>query len=697
MELNFDEFAIPTYEAWYQAAIETLKGASFDKILTTETYEGLVLQPLYRRVDTAHITHQYTAPGFTPFVRGTQAQGQILNKWLIAQESSQPTPAGLNHELRHGLANGQTALNIITDAATCNGADPDQMTAEHVGHGGVSLACLNDVAQAFEDIDLGAVPWSIKAGIAARPLAAFVIAHMQQQGQPLSSSRGCIAADPLGQLARNGTLPLSLSAIYDDIATVTRWAEINTPHWHTTVVDTTPYHDGGCNAVQELAIALATGAEYIRALTDRGLAVDEVARHMRFVFGLGANFFMEIAKLRAARLLWAQVVMAFGGDEDAQKMALHTRTGTTNKSDLNPHMNLLRTTIEALAGAVAGSESLHITPFDDPTGTSDEFSQRLARNQQIILQEEASLSGLIDPAGGTWYIEVLTDWLARQAWKQFQEIEASGGMLSALQKGQIQQEIARVAQARAANLTRRKDVLVGINMYTDSHDTITQTANMDDAYQERARQITAHRQQREFAQPPAPDSSLEAAVQAALSGATLNQLMHMAHPQPGELPTVTPIQAYRAPEPFEQLRKAAETYAARTGSRPRIFLANMGPPRQHSARANFTTSFFEVGGFEMVSNNGFDTVDDAVQAALDSGAQAVVICSTDETYPELVPPLVHEIKSTSPETIVILAGYPQDQVEAHRAVGIDEFIHIRANCYEINHWLHQQIGVTQDG
>ncbi|HLV36995.1 MAG TPA: methylmalonyl-CoA mutase family protein, partial [Spirillospora sp.] len=362
-ELSFDEFTRPTYDEWYAAALDSIGGADFEKLLTTRTYEGLTLQPLYRREDLAPIAHLLTLPGFTPFVRGVRASGHVAQPWLIAQELPAPTPEAFNAALRHDLAQGQNAIKLILDQPGRAGLDPDQ--AENPGQGGLSLASLDDVAQAFAGIDLSALPLHAEAGASFLPLLALLAAYYQQQGQSLADWRGSITADPLGELVQNGTLPAPLEKLYDEMAQITAWAVQNAPQLATIGIACVPYHNGGANAVQELAFAIATGVEYLREMLVRDLTIELAAPRMIFSFAIGAQFFIEIAKLRAARLLWSRVIGAFGGSESAQRMRLHTCTGRLNKTVYDPYVNILRTTLEAFAGVIGGSDSLHIAPFDE--------------------------------------------------------------------------------------------------------------------------------------------------------------------------------------------------------------------------------------------------------------------------------------------------------------------------------------------
>ena len=689
--LSFEEFEPPTYGDWYAAAVEALKGASFEKTLTTPSYEGLVLQPLYRREDTEHSVQPRTLPGKAPFLRGSHASGYLHSPWTIAQAIRCPTAESLNTALRTDLEGGLEAVNFVLDAPTRQGLDPDQAAAEDVGRDGVSIASAGDFATIFAGLDLTALPLFLPAGAAALPLTALLFASLHDHYQPLSDLRGCIENDPLGFLAENGQLPVPVAQAYDEMAALTIGVMDHAPRLGSIAIHSSPYADAGANAVQELAYALATGVAYIRALQERGQEISSLAAHMHFFFSVGANFFMETAKLRVARVLWSQVVDVFGGDIQAQKMNLHVRSTSLNKSSLDPYTNLLRTTLEALAGVIGGTDSLAITAFDETVGQPDEFSRRLARNQHLILRHEVGLTSPIDPAGGAWYIEYLTDWLGRQAWAQFQEIESQGGMLAALQTGMVQSQVAGLAEQRISNVQRRKDVLVGVNMYPD----LQEKPLIADLFQDEIRQKRGRADGDSMAalqqlSSAAQDQLFDTALAAAQAGATLGQITQAMRVAAGEGPRITRLPAQRLAEDFEDLRRAAMAYGTRTGHAPQIFLANLG---QYRARADFTAAFFEVGGFDVLDNPAFDTPQAAAEAASQSGAPVVAICSTDDQYPQIVPPLVQAIKNIQPETYVILAGFPEAQVEAYRAAGIDDFIHMRSNCYAINLKVQQQIGV----
>lgn len=374
--------------------------------------------------------------------------------------------------------------------------------------------------------------------------------------------------DPLGQLARDGRLPRDLDGIHDVMAQLTAWAQANAPQLQTITVQGNPYHNGGASATQELAFALATAVEYLRAMQARGLSVDDAAPRFRFALSIGSNFFMEIARLRAARLLWAKIVQAFGGNAESQKMRIHARTSAWNQTVYDPHVNLLRGTTEAFSAVVGGCDSLHISPFDELVRVPDDFSRRVARNTHTVLSEETHITHTVDPAGGSWYVETLTDAVARQTWAIFQEVEKQGGMTKTLLAGWPQSQIADTAAKRAANIAKRKDIFVGTNMYPNMKETRIEPASVDAwaVQTERTTSInqfraTADANQKQAALDAlakAGTNSVDAAIQAALAGASWVKSLkpHAPAPKPAPPPTPsTPIAARKPSRHCDRRRK----------------------------------------------------------------------------------------------------------------------------------------------
>lgn len=528
--LTLEEFPVPSYADWKAEAEATLKGAPFEKKLITRTFEGLDIQPIYRKEDLEGLQHLGSLPGQAPYVRGTKTS----NQW------------GMDRE--------------------CPGAS---------------------------------------------------------------------GADPLGRLVR-GTLDTPLEAAFDELAK----AEI--------AVNTRIYNSAGGNAVQELAFALATGVEYFRQAEKRGAKLDAVAPKMTFGFAMGSDFFIGIAKLRAARLLWSRIVAACGGNAESQKMHIHASTSLWSKSKLDPYVNMLRATTEAFSAVAGGCDSLVVSPFDDVVRTPDDFSKRIARNTQYILAEECHFDHVVDPAGGSYYVETLTAQLANAAWAIFQQIEKAGGMVKALEAGIPQQQVKAVAAKKAEAVAQRRLSLIGVNVYAN-----------------------------------ATEKPLEPSKEAPCKCGGHHDESKGNHPSLASIETLQPV---RGAEPFEKLR------AAVSGSdKKKVFLANMGPLRQHKPRADFSTGFFQAGGYEVLENRGFQTVDEAAAAATGSGASVVVVCSTDDTYPEIVPALVPKLKAAG--LFVVVAGYPAEQIDAFKAVGVDAFIHIRSNCFQVLSGIATQLGI----
>ena len=700
---TFDEFPPTPYEEWRRAVDKAIKGASFEKRLITKTYEEIDLQPMYRQEDIASLPHLDSLPGFAPYLRGTTPLGYVASSWDVAQELPYATPAALNEALRTDLERGQNAVNLVLDAPTLAGVDADQAEAGTVGQGGLSISSVADLAQALNGVDLEKTPIYTQASTGALTFTALLAALVQQQGKSLAKVRGAIGMDPLGQLARDGKLPRDLDGAYDMMAQLAAWAKANAPQLQMITVQGHPYHNGGASATQELAFVLATAVDYLRALQARGLSVDDAAPRIRFALSVGANFFMEIARLRAARLLWAKIVQAFGGGEAAQKMSIHARTSAWNQTVYDPHVNLLRATTEAFSSAVGGCDSLHVSPFDELVRAPDEFSRRIARNTHTVLREESQITRTVDPAGGSWYVESLTDAVGRKTWAIFQEVEKQGGMAKALTAGWPQAQIADTATKRAANIAKRKDIFVGTNMYPNLKEARLEPTPVDaKAVQtERAAALKQFRVAAKANKPAALEqiakggNVVEAAIQAALAGATLGEIAQAARASAKPGPTINAVCAQRGAEAFEALRQATEAYVARAGQAPQVFLATMGPLTQHKGRADFATAFLGVGGFETIYPSGFNTTDEAADAALAAGAKAVVICSTDATYPELVPPLVQKLKQAKPDLIVMVAGHPTEYLEAFKTAGVDDFIHLNANCQSLLSTLQKKMGVAQ--
>ena len=698
-DVPLDEFTPPTDEEWKAACEALLKGAPFEKKMFTKTYEGITFDPMYTRKHTEDILPKGVMPGMGDYLRGVDAAGYIGKPWGIAQACDETLPAENNELLRHEHDKGATIYHIVLDTASRTGVDARQ--AETVGDTGTSVTTVEDMHVLLTGLDLAKFPLYVYAGANAVPLLALVAAARRASGEDMAEVRGIVGADPIGALAADGKLPASLDAHYDSLAAAARWATVNAPHLRTVFVRSDVYSNGGANDVQEVASVLATATAYLRALCERGLTIDEAASQIAFAFSMGANFFLQIAKLRAVRPLWAQIVGAFGGSAEAQKMRIHARPALFFKTIYDPYVNMLRNTTEIFSGVVGGIDSFESAPFDEPIRKGDEFSRRIARNVQIMLQEEFGLLQPIDPAGGSWAVETLTRQMKEKIWAEFQRIEKEGGIIAALRAGSLQESVAAVLAARFKNADLRRDRIVGNNMYPNMTETLLETRAEDTAAlkAQRTADIDAYLSDIDVKHLGEARASLrqahsvDHAVEAALAGATIAELM-TAVTEGNGAETVTAIAPHRWSERFEALRQRTEEYKAEKNDNVKIFLANMGPIPQHKARADFTTGFLQVGAFEVLGNDGFKTVEEAADAARASGADAVVICSTDATYPEIVPALAPKLHEVLPKARVFLAGAaPKDLLETYKEAGIDEYISVRANCYEILESLQKQKGM----
>jgi len=680
--VSFDEFEPTTYERWKEEAVASLKGASFEKKLFTKTYEGITLSPIYTKADVEALDGPETFPGAKDFLRGAHSAGYLEAPWGVAQAVNVPCADGANKVLKEELAHGADTINLKLDSAVLAGE-------EEMKRDGVPLRCRKDLDGIFAGVDLKGAKVQIGCGASVLP----VLSLFRAWGD-VSSLTGCIGGDPLGTLAANGKLPAPLNQLYDELAECVKYAAANAPGLRTVLVDVNVYANGGASAVSESACALATAREYLCAMLDRGIDIDTAAKSLRFSFSLGSNFFMEIAKLRAIRVAFARMVAAFGGSEEAQKISVFARTSAFTMTKYDPYVNILRTTTEVFSGVVGGIDALEVAPLDEPIGPSDEQTRRIARNQQTMMKEEFNLLQPVDPAGGSWYVETLTAQLGEAVWAAFQDIEAAGGMYAALQSGKVQADIQATLEQRFKKLDTRADRAVGTNMYANMTEKplVRETKAPAEGCDTKCKKTATEESEAALKALAAASDKLEAAVKAAAAYSRLCDI-RASLGKPGDV-TVAPVAAHRWTEKFEALRARTEAYEEKTGKTVKIFLANMGPIPQHKARADFSCGFFEVAHFEMLRNDGFQTVEEAADAAAASGAGVTVICSTDATYPELVPPLAKLIKSKCPDMMVLLAGAPAaDMKNAYIEAGVDDFISVTANCYEILERIQRERGI----
>lgn len=660
--------------------------ALFEKKLVTRTYEGLTIRPLYTRADWA--AGASGLAGASPFTRGSTT---LPHAWDLRQERTEPTSALVNAALLEDLSGGVSSVLLRYDAAGRLGLDADDRRAGLLaGVDGCALSSPADLADAFKGVYLNMIGVMLEPGAAFVPAAAHLAALWEARNVKASEARGCFGADPLAVLAREGHLPCTLEDALTQLADLAAWTSARYPAVRAVRVGTAAYHHAGATAAQDLAFALATGVEYVRAMSARGLAIDAAAGQMLFSFAMGTNFFLGMAKLRAARRLWARVLEACGASEGARAMTMHVRPSKRVMSARDPWVNILRNTVAVFAAGVGGADAISSLPLDvalrGDTGASSALARRIARNTPLILQEESHLHRILDLPGGSWFIESLTDDLAAKAWKLFQELERAGGMARALKDGLVQSWIDQTAAERDRNIATRRDPILGVSEFPrvegDAVPAVEQVSPERARHEAVARLAEYRKQASRVGEPREGLSISEWAFHAAKQGATLGAIALGVGLGAGGIASVPrAVGLHPFAEPFERLRDAAERYADACGVRPRVFLASIGSPAEHLARTNYAKNFFEAGGFDapiVGSGDGYPDAASAARAFAESGATIAVICSTDKRYPTLVPelaPLLHRAGANR----VVLAGNPGEQEAAFRAAGVDRFIYVRCD------------------
>ncbi|MEB3372307.1 methylmalonyl-CoA mutase small subunit [Saccharopolyspora mangrovi] len=604
------EFPEPTREQWQDQVHKVLKRSGsvgeeppagpVEDVLDSTTHDGIRVRPLYTSAPV-----EPGLPGLAPFVRGSRPQGGVAEGWDVRQRHEHPDAAETNREVLADLYNGVSSLWLRLGAAGIAIDDlPDALGGVHLDMIGVSLDAGADFAAAAQAyLDLAA-----------------------EQGVPTGQLRGNLGADPLAVLARTGQ-----AGDRDAAVELARRCAAEFPQLGALSVDALPFHDAGGSDAQELGCSLAAGVTYLRWLTEAGMDVDAAAGQLEFRYAATADQFLTIAKLRAARRLWEQVTRSSGVSEPARAQTQHAVTSQAMLTRRDPWVNMLRGTIATFAAGVGGAQSVTTLPFDAAIGLPDDFARRIARNTQALLLEESHLAQVIDPAGGSWYVETLTDELARTAWAWFQRIEATGGLPQALESGLVAEEIEDTWQERRAAIARRSDAITGVSEFP----------NLDEAPVERS------------AAPQQPGGGL-------------------------------PVHRYA--ENFEALRDAADARLAQTGERPAVFLATLGPLAAHNARESFARNLFAAGGLGSAEAGPTDSTD-AVLAAY-TGAPVVCLCSSDEIYAERAAETAQALRQAGAKT-VLLAGKPSDHAD------VDGYVHAGCDALTVLEAVHAELGVRR--
>lgn len=696
-EVKFTEdFPAVSYEAWVSEVEKALKGAPFDKKMLTRTYEGITLKPVYTRDSWSADGDPSGYPGATPFTRGSSASRPAVGGWDIRQEHADPDVKAANATIRADLQRGATSVTLVLDAAGKAGLDGD--TAEAAGLAGLDgmmLYSVDDLDDVFDDVLVDLVPVALDAGGQFLAAAGLLQALWQRRGVAAADAKGAFNADPLGALARTGSLPVPAETALKQLAGLAAHTAATYPNVTAVGVDTGAYHAAGADEATDLGCMLATGVAYLRAMTEAGMGIDQACRQILFTVPTTCDQFLSIAKLRAARRLWARVAEACGASEPARAARVHARSADRMMTKRDPWVNMLRTTVAGFAAATAGADHVTLLPFDAALGVTDDFARRVARNTQIVLMEESHLGQVIDPAGGSWYVESRTDELADAAWRAFQAIEEGGGMLAVLRDGSLAKRIAEAYAGRAKNLARRRDPITGVSEFPNVAEapvprTVYGSVALRGSVASRLAEARGTADVSGIAVAAAPEALAAAVAAAAAGGATLGA---MAKVLAGDGENIAPLPRHRLAEAFEDLRDASDRVLAETGKRPQIFLANLGPIAKHTARATFAKNFFGVAGIESVDNQGFKDVEACVAAFKASGARIAILCSADPLYETMVESFAPALKSAGCVKL-FMAGAPGDKKDQYMAAGVDDFIFLGGDVLEITRETLRLLGAV---
>lgn len=613
-ERLFKEFSPVSTEEWLDKVKADLKGGDFEKKLVWKTAEGFNVKPYYRKEDIKELPDLNTSPGEFPFIRGVS---DGTNEWYIRQDIKVKDAKSANQKALDILGKGITSLGFIFEENTS--FTPELMEDLLAG-----IFC--------ESIELNFYPQG-----SAKELLKVFTDYIKKKGHKPGLIKGAIETDPIGRYMVNGTLCIPVDAGLDYLAELVK-SSGDLANYRLISIRGVNFNMAGSTIVQELGFSMAMGNEYLSSLTDRSIKPDLAASSMGFVFGVGSNYFMEIAKLRAARILWARIVNAYKPESvDSGKIYTHSVTSEWNKTIYDPYVNLLRTQTEAMSASLGGTDSLTVNSFDSAIREPGESSERIARNQQLLLMEESHFDKVKDPAAGSYYLENLTASIAEHAWNIFVDIEDKGGFINCLKEGYIQSVLKDNAKKRKAKIAGRKEKLLGTNIFPHNNEIIA-------------------------------DGSLKAK-------GTENI----------EDTEIEPIQLFRASEGFENLRLATDN----SERRPKVFLLTIGNPVMRKARAQFSSGFFGCAGYEVIDNNGFNNSVEGINTAIEEKADIIVLCSSDDEYAKLAPEVFKELAGRA---ILVIAGEPSCMEEL-KAKGLENFISMRTDLLRTLEEYNSKLGI----
>jgi methylmalonyl-CoA mutase len=657
------DFPTATREQWLKLVNGVLKGADFETKLVSRSYDGIAIQPLYKK-----------AEGSRPIAR------EQAGRWRVSQRVDHPDPQKTNELALLDLEGGADALTLVTRKAPAARGF------------GVRIDNLVDLDQALSGVMLDLIHLRLDAGRHGRQMAALILALADRRGHSLSSLSLDLSLDPIGVMAAMGRMSVSWEATTQGMGDTLSHLTAQGFTGRAFLVDSRIYHEAGASEAQELAAVLATGLGYLRALEVQGHSLDAARRALSFLLVADADEFLTVAKLRAMRRLWARLEQACS--LEPRPIRLHAETAWRMTTRRDPWVNVLRTTVAAFSAGIGGADAITVLPFTAALGLPDAFARRIARYTQVILLDESNLSRVTDPTAGAGGFELLTDALCEKAWALFQAIEREGGILESLKGDKLQARIAAVRAQREKAIATRKEPITGTSEFPNIREAdVAVLLPMPSAKASKA-------SSRSSSSPISAETTFAALVQMAEQGAILPQL---AGASSGALSdAVAPLLSTRTAEPFEYLRDLADAYRARTRERPKIFLANLGPMAAFTVRATFAKSFFEAGGIEAVTNDGFPSLSALIGAFAASGTKLACICSSDEVYyspaaaamtpnETIVEEAVRDLRMAG-SSLVYLAGRPIMRESSLRSAGIQDFVYSGCDLLAVVAAIHSVLG-----
>jgi methylmalonyl-CoA mutase len=681
----------PSLDDWAALAAKELKGKSPDS-LTWKTLEGIDVKPLYTEADTAGLPHMGSVPGMAPFTRGVRATMYSGRPWTIRQYAGFSTAEESNAFYRKALAAGQQGVSVAFDLATHRGYDSDHpRVVGDVGKAGVAIDSVEDMKILFDGIPLEKVSVSMTMNGAVIPILANFIVTGEEQGVDRSLLSGTIQNDILKEFMVRNTYIFPPEPSMRIIADIIEYTSAEMPKFNSISISGYHMQEAGANLVQELAFTLADGREYVRAAIARGMNVDDFAGRLSFFFAIGMNFFMEVAKLRAARMLWHRIMSEFNPKKPGSLMLrTHCQTSGVSLQEQDPYNNVIRTAYEAMAAALGGTQSLHTNALDEAIALPTEFSARIARNTQLILQEETGITHVVDPLAGSYYVETLTHQLAEEAWKLIEEVEALGGMTKAVASGMPKLRIEESAARRQAMIDRGEEVIVGVNKYRKDKEDPIDILDIDNMAVRDAQiaRLQATRAARDEAKASAAlaelsrraaegGNLLEAAVEAARARATVGEISDAMEKVFGrhraEVKTLAGVYgaAYDGDEGFAQIQRDVEAFAEAEGRRPRMLVVKMGQDGHDRGAKVIATAFADIG-FDVDVGPLFQTPEEAAQDAVDNDVHIIGISSQAAGHKTLAPKLIAALKEKCAEDIIVICGgvIPQQDYDFLKKAGV---------------------------